>query len=201
MLKFYFEMLRPVVATVVACKELGIDEAPYSSELTELVIDLQLFAEQHHHTEMLNALLRRLCVVQLNETDYDTDLASISELRKVTVDDLDEQFISACTPWRELNKVSELMKFLTLRWVDRFNVVFVVRHRIWTLVAIAVRCYRQTGRQRYLQQLLTGWSKVTELLQTLDDVDDREALERIETTVRAIPEKVVFPIDDTPAQQ
>ena len=204
MLKFYFEMLRSVVATVVACKELGIDEAPYSSELTELVIDLQLFAEQHHHTEMLNALLRRLCVVQLNETDYDTDLTSIDELQKVTVDDLDAQFVGTIMPWENVNEISELMKFLILRWLDRFDVgsddrysyalVDGVRYQIWSLVVTVMReLADRYWVECYAIYLFAAWAKVIELLPMLEAAYNYEILEKFETTVRAIPERVVSP--------
>ena len=77
MLKLYFTLLKSAVARIVVCRGicggLGIEELRDSERRLQAVANLKLFAEQHHHTEMLEALFRRLCVVQLNETDYDTN--------------------------------------------------------------------------------------------------------------------------------
>ena len=208
MLKLYFTLLKSAVARIVVCRGicggLGIEELRDSERRLQAVANLKLFAEQHHHTEMLNALLRRLCVVQLNETDYDTDLTSIDELQKVTVDDLDAQFVGTIMPWENVNEISELMKFLILRWLDRFDVgsddrysyalVDGVRYQIWSLVVTVMReLADRYWVECYAIYLFAAWAKVIELLPMLEAAYNYEILEKFETTVRAIPERVVSP--------
>ena len=209
MLKLYFTLLKSVVSRIVVCRGicggLGIEELRDSERRSQMVANLQLFAEQHHHTEMLEALFRRLRITQLNETDYDTDLTSIDELQKVTVDDLDAQFLGTIMPWENVNEISELMKFLILRWLDRLNVgsgewynyalADGVRYQIWSLVVTVMR--ELTDRywvECYAIHLFAAWAKVTELLPILlEAAYDHEILEKFKTTVRAIPERVVSP--------
>ena len=209
MLKLYFTLLKSAVARIVVCRgicgELGIEELKDSERRSQMVANLQRFAEQHHHTEMLEALFRRLRITQLNETDYDTDLTSIDELQKVTVDDLNAQFIDTIMPWENVNEISELMKFLILRWLDRLNVgsgewynyvlADGVRYQIWSLVVTVMReLADRYWVECYAIHLFAAWAKVTELLPiTLEAAYDREILEKFKTTVRAIPEKVVSP--------
>ena len=216
MLKLYFTLLRSAVARIVVCRgmcgELAIEELRDRERRLQTVASLKLFAEQHHHTEMLEALFRRLRITQLNETDYDTDLTSIDELQKVTVDDLDAQFTGTIMPWENVNEISELMKFLILRWLDRFNaggtgdrvvsddwygyaLTDGVRYQIWSLVVTVMReLADRYWVECYAIHLFAAWAKVTELLPiTLEAAYDREILEKFKTTVRAIPERVVSP--------
>lgn len=77
MLKLYFTLLKSAVARIVVCRgicgEPAIEELRNSERRLQAVANLKLFAEQHHHTEMLEALFHRLRITQLNETDYDTN--------------------------------------------------------------------------------------------------------------------------------
>ena len=208
MLKLYFTLLKSAVARIVVCRGicggLGIEELRDSERRLQAVANLKLFAEQHHHTEMLEALFRRLRITQLNETDYDTDLTSIDELQKVTVDDLDAQFVGTIMPWENVNEISELMKFLILRWLDRFDVgsddrysyalVDGVRYQIWSLVVTVMReLADRYWVECYAIYLFAAWAKVIELLPMLEAAYNYEILEKFETTVRAIPERVVSP--------
>ena len=160
---------------------------------------------------MLEPLFRRLRITRLNETDYDTDLTSIDELQKVTVDDLNAQFIDTIMPWENVNEISELMKFLILRWIDRFNAGGTgdrvvsddwygyaradgVRYQIWSLVITVMReLIDRYWVECYAIRLFAAWAKAIELLPVLESAYHHEILEKFETTVRAIPERVVSP--------
>ena len=185
-------MLKPEITTIAAWRERGLDDVILGiGKPTEAVTDLQLFAKQHHHAEMLEALFRRLRITQINETDYDVELTSIEELCKLRIDDLEEQFADNRPQWEQLNEISELMKFLILRWLDRIHDMCVIKTRIWSLVVTVLRV---SVDQRWLEHhtihLLAAWSKVSELLPTLKDVYNHETLARLETAVSEIPEKV-----------
>ena len=215
MLKLYFTLLKSAVARIVVCRGicggLGIEELRDSERRLQAVANLKLFAEQHHHTEMLEALFRRLRITQLNETDYDTDLTSIDELQKVTVDDLDAQFVGTIMPWENVNEISELMKFLILRWLDRFNAGGTgdrvvsddwygyacadgVRYQIWSLVVTVMReLADRYWVECYAIHFFAAWARVIERLPMLEAAYHHEILEKFETTVRAIPERVVSP--------
>ena len=220
MLKLYFTLLKSAVARIVVCRgicgELAIEELRDIERRWQAMANLKLFAEQHHQTEMLEALFRRLRITQLSETDYDTDLTSIDELQKVTVDDLDAQFVGTIMPWENVNEISELMKFLILRWLDRFNAGGTgdrvvsddwygyaradgVRYQIWSLVVTVMReLADRYWVECYAIHLFAAWAKVIELLPMLkaamlEAAYHHEILEKFETTVRAIPERVVSP--------
>ena len=208
MLKLYFTLLKSVVSRIVVCRgicgELGIEKLKDSERQSQIVANLQLFAEQHHHTEALNEIMHRLRIVQLNETDYDTDLTSIDELQKVTVDDLNAQFIDTIMPWENVNEISELMKFLILRLLDRFDVgsddrysyalADGVRYQIWSLVVTVMReLADRYWVECYAIHFFAAWARVIERLPMLEAAYHHEILEKFETTVRAIPEKVVSP--------
>ena len=135
-------------------------------------------------------------ITQLNETDYDTDLTYIDELQKVTVDDLNAQFIDTIMPWENVNEISELMKFLILRWLDRIHDLCLIKKRCWALLLIVNQLTINQFFVYYALQLHIAWSDVMKLLPyttretTVDD--DREILERLKTAVSAIPEKVFY---------
>ena len=198
MIRLYFELLKSAVARTVVCKSLGTDGvligtdgSTDSERLAKTVADLQLFAEQHRHTEMLDEIMHRLRIVKTSETDYDTELTSVEELCKLRSDDLEWRFQYFWVSWESVNEVSELMKFLILRWLDRIHDMCVIKTRIWSLVVTVLRV---SVDQRWLEHhtihLLAAWSKVSELLPTLKDVYNHETLARLETAVREIPEKV-----------
>ena len=195
MLRLYFELLKPEITTIAAWRERGLDDVILGiGKPTEAVTDLQLFAKQHHHTEMLEALFRRLRITQINETDYDVELTSIEELCKLRIDDLEEQFADNRPQWEQLNEISELMKFLILRWLDRIHDLLLIKKRCWALLLIVNQLTINQFFVYYALQLHVAWSDVMKLLPyttretTVDD--DRETLERLKTAVSAIPDKV-----------
>ena len=107
-------------------------------------------------------------------------------------------------PWENVNEISELMKFLILRWLDRFDVgsddrysyalVDGVRYQIWSLVVTVMReLADRYWVECYAIYLFAAWAKVIELLPMLEAAYNYEILEKFETTVRAIPERVVSP--------
>ena len=198
MIRLYFELLKSVLIRNIIYKRLGVNTVEVdtngfrdSEALMEMITDLQLFAEQHHHTEMLNEIMHRLRIVQLNETDYGTELTSSLEFDQMTVGDLEVRFNYYWTSWGTVNEVSELMKFLILRWIDRPSNKFVLKNWIWNLVVTVMRV---SVDQRWMQchtiQLFAAWSDVMKLLPTVEVVYDRETLERLKTAVSEIPEKV-----------
>ena len=191
----YFELLKPEITTIAAWRERGLDDVILGiGKPTEAVTDLQLFAKQHHHTEMLEALFRRLRITQINATDYDVELTSIEELCKLRIDDLEEQFTDNRPQWEQLNEISELMKFLILRWLDRIHDLCLIKKRCWALLSIVNQLTINQFFAYYALQLHAAWSDVMKLLPytaretTVDD--DRETLERLKTAVSAIPDKV-----------
>ena len=195
MLRLYFELLKPEITTIAAWRERGLDDVILGiGKPTEAVTDLQLFAKQHHQTEMLEALFRRLRITQINETDYDVEFISIEELCKLRIDDLEEQFTDNRPQWEQLNEISELMKFLILRWLDRIHDLFLIKKRCWALFFIVEPLTINQFFAYYALQLHVAWSEVIQLLPyttretTVDD--DRETLERLKTVVSAIPDKV-----------
>lgn len=195
MLRLYFELLKPEITTIAAWRERGLDDVILGiGKPTEAVTDLQLFAKQHHHTEMLEALFRRLRITQINETDYDVELTSIEELCKLRIDDLEEQFADNRPQWEQLNEISELMKFLILRWLDRIRDLCLIKKRCWALLSIVNQLTINQFFTYYALQLHIAWSDVMRLLPytthetTVDD--DRETLEQLKTAVSAIPDKV-----------
>lgn len=195
MLRLYFELLKPEITTIAAWRERGLDDVILGiGKPTEAVTDLQLFAKQHHHTEMLEALFRRLRITQINETDYDVELTSIEELCKLRIDDLEEQFADNRPQWEQLNEISELMKFLILRWLDRIHDLCLIKKRCWALLSIVNQLTINQFFTYYALQLHIAWSDVMRLLPytthetTVDD--DRETLEQLKTAVSAIPDKV-----------
>lgn len=195
MLRLYFELLKPEITTIAAWRERGLDDVILGiGKPTEAVTDLQLFAKQHHQTEMLEALFRRLRITQINETDYDVELTSIEELCKLRIDDLEEQFADNRPQWEQLNEISELMKFLILRWVDRIHDLCLIKKRCWALFLIVNQLTINQFFVYYALQLHSAWSAVMKLLPytthetTIED--DRETLERLKTAVSAIPDKV-----------
>ena len=195
MIRLYFELLKPEITTIAAWRERGLDDVILGiGKPTEAVTDLQLFAKQHHHTEMLEALFRRLRITQINETDYDVELTSIEELCKLRIDDLEEQFTDNRPQWEQLNEISELMKFLILRWLDRIHDLCLIKKRCWALLLIVNQLTINQFFVYYALQLHVAWSDVMKLLpytarETTND-DDRETLERLRTAVSAIPDKV-----------
>ena len=199
MIRLYFELLKPEITTIAAWRERGLDDVILGiGKPTEAVTDLQLFAKQHHHTEMLEALFRRLRITQINDTDYDVELTSIEELCKLRIDDLEEQFTDNRPQWEQLNEISELMKFLILRWLDRIHDLLLIKKRCWVLFSIVNQLTINQFFAYYALKLHVAWSDVMELLPytthetTVDD--DRETLERPKTAVSAIPDKA---FDDT----
>lgn len=195
MLRLYFELLKPEITTIAAWRERGLDDVILGiGKPTEAVTDLQLFAKQHHHTEMLEALFRRLRITQINETDYDVELTSIEELCKLRIDDLEEQFADNRPQWEQLNEISELMKFLILRWLDRIHDLCLIKKRCWALLSIVNQLTINQFFTYYALQLHIAWSDVMRLLPytthetTVDD--DRETLEQLKTAVSAIPDKM-----------
>lgn len=201
MIRLYFELLKSVLIRNIIYKGLGVNTVEVdtngfrdSEALMEMITDLQLFAEQHHHTEALNEIMHRLRIVQLNETDYGTELTSSLEFDQMTVGDLEVRFNYYWTSWGTVNEVSELMKFLILRWIDRPSNKFVLKNWIWNLVVTVMRVsVDQCWMQCHTIYLFAAWSDVMKLLPTLKDVYNHETLARLETTVRAIPERVVSP--------
>ena len=199
MIRLYFELLKSVLIRNIIYKRLGVntvevvgtDEFRDSEALMEMITDLQLFAEQHHHTEALNEIMHRLRIVQLNETDYGTELTSSLEYDQVTVGDLEVRFNYYWTSWGTVNEVSELMKFLILRWIDRPSNKFVLKNWIWNLVVTVMRVsIDQCWMQCHTIYLFAAWSDVMKLLPTSEVVYDCETLERLKTAVSAIPEKI-----------
>lgn len=199
MIRLYFELLKSVLIRNIVYKRLGIntvevvgtDEFRDSEALMEMITDLQLFAEQYQHTEALNEIMHRLRIVKLSETDYGTELTSSLEFDQVTVGDLEVRFNYYWTSWGTVNEVSELMKFLILRWIDRPSNKFVLRNWIWNLVVTVMRVSVDQGwMQWHIIQLFAVWSKVIELLPTSEVCYDPETLERLKTAVSEIPEKV-----------
>ena len=198
MIRLYFELLKSVLIRNIIYKRLGVNTVEVdtngfrdSEALMEMITDLQLFAEQHHHTEALNEIMHRLRIVQLNETDYGTELTSSLEFDQMTVGDLEVRFNYYWTSWGTVNEVSELMKFLILRWIDRPSNKFVLKNWIWNLVVTVMRV---SVDQRWMQchtiYLFAAWSDVMKLLPTVEVVYDCETLERLKTAVSEIPEKV-----------
>ena len=210
MIRLYFELLKSVLIRNVVGKlcvrldtnrpEVGTDGLKDSEALTEMVTDLQLFAEQYHHTEILNEIMHRLRIVQraktwrsltLNETEYDTEIVSAVELEQVTVGDLELRFNFHWTSWGTVNEVSELMKFLILRWIGRPSNKFVLKNWIQSLVVTVMRIsVDQCWMQCHTIHLFAAWSKVIELLPTSEVAYDQETLERLKTAVSEIPEKI-----------
>lgn len=198
MIRLYFELLKSVLIRNIVYKrlgtttaEVGTDGLKDSEALTEMITDLQLFAGQHHHTEALNEIMHRLRIVKLSETDYGTELTSSLEFDQVTVGDLEVRFNYYWTSWGTVNEVSELMKFLILRWIDRPSNKFVLRNWIWNLVVTVMRVsVDQHWMQWHIIQLFAVWSDVIGLLPTAEVVYDCETLERLKTAVSEIPEKV-----------
>ena len=198
MIRLYFELLKSVLIRNIIYKRLGVNTVEVdtngfrdSEALMEMITDLQLFAEQHHHTEALNEIMHRLRIVQLNETDYGTELTSSLEFDQMTVGDLEVRFNYYWTSWGTVNEVSELMKFLILRWIDRPSNKFVLKNWIWNLVVTVMRVsVGQCWMQCHTIQLFAAWSDVMKLLPTVEVVYDRETLERLKTAVSEIPEKV-----------
>ena len=201
MIRLYFELLKSAVARTVVCKSLGTDGvligtdgSTDSERLAKTVADLQLFAEQHRHTEMLDEIMHRLRIVKTNETDYDTELTSVEELCKLRSDDLEWRFQYFWVSWESVNEVSELMKFLILRWIDRPSNKFVLKNWIWNLVVTVMRVsIDQCWMQCHTIYLFAAWSDVMKLLPTSEVVYDCETLERLKTAVSEIPEKVASP--------
>ena len=195
MIRLYFELLKPEITTIAAWRERGLDDVILGiGKPTEAVTDLQLFAEQHHHTEMLEALFRRLRITQINATDYDVELTSIEELCKLRIDDLEEQFTDNRPQWEQLNEISELMKFLILRWLDRIHDLLLIKKRCWALLSIVEPLAINRFFAYYASQLFAAWADVVKLLlytthEPTND-DDHETLERLKTAVSAIPDKV-----------
>ena len=198
MIRLYFELLKSVLIRNIIYKRLGVNTVEVdtngfrdSEALMEMITDLQLFAEQHHHTEALNEIMHRLRIVQLNETDYGTELTSSLEFDQMTVGDLEVRFNYYWTSWGTVNEVSELMKFLILRWIDRPSNKFVLKNWIWNLVVTVMRVsVDQCWMQCHTIYLFAAWSDVMKLLPTVEVVYDRETLERLKTAVSEIPEKV-----------
>lgn len=199
MIRLYFELLKSVLIRNIIYKRLGVntvevvgtDEFRDSEALMEMITDLQLFAEQHHHTEALNEIMHRLRIVQLNETDYGTELTSSLEFDQMTVGDLEVRFNYYWTSWGIVNEVSELMKFLILRWIGRPSNKFVLKNWIWNLVVTVMRVsIDQCWMQCHTIYLFAAWSDVMKLLPTSEVVYDCETLERLKTAVSAIPEKI-----------
>lgn len=199
MIRLYFELLKSVLIRNIIYKRLGVntvevvgtDEFRDSEALMEMITDLQLFAEQHHHTEALNEIMHRLRIVQLNETDYGTELTSSLEFDQMTVGDLEVRFNYYWTSWGTVNEVSELMKFLILRWIGRPSNKFVLKNWIWNLVVTVMRVsIDQCWMQCHTIYLFAAWSDVMKLLPTSEVVYDCETLERLKTAVSAIPEKI-----------
>lgn len=202
MIRLYFELLKSVLIRNIIYKRLGVntvevvgtDEFRDSEALMEMITDLQLFAEQHHHTEALNEIMHRLRIVQLNETDYGTELTSSLEFDQMTVGDLEVRFNYYWTSWGTVNEVSELMKFLILRWIGRPSNKFVLKNWIWNLVVTVMRVsIDQCWMQCHTIYLFAAWSDVMKLLPTSEVVYDCETLERLKTAVSEIPEKVAGP--------
>ena len=198
MIRLYFELLKSVLIRNIVYKrlgtttaEVGTDGLKDSEALTEMITDLQLFAEQHHHTEALNEIMHRLRIVKLSETDYGTELTSSLELDQVTVVDLEVRFNYYWTSWGTVNEASELMKFLILRWIDRPRNKFVLKNWIWNLVVTVMQVsVDQCWMQCHTIYLFAAWSDVMKLLPTVEVVYDCETLERLKTAVSEIPEKV-----------
>ena len=215
MIRLYFELLKSVLIRNIVYKRLGTTTAEVgtngfrdSEALMEMITDLQLFAEQHHHTEALNEIMHRLRIVKTNETDYGTELTSSLEYDQVTVGDLEVRFNYYWTSWETVNEMSELMKFLILRWLDRFNAGGTgdrvvsddwygyaradgVRYQIWSLVVTVMReLADRYWVECYAIRLFAAWAKVIELLPTSEVVYDCKTLERLKTAVSEIPEKV-----------
>ena len=198
MIRLYFELLKSVLIRNIVYKrlgtttaEVGTDGLKDSEALTEMITDLQLFAGQHHHTEALNEIMHRLRIVKLSETDYGTELTSSLELDQVTVVDLEVRFNYHWPSWETVNEMSELMKFLILRWIDRPSNKFVLKNWIWNLVVTVMRVsVDQCWMQWHIIQLFAVWSDVIGLLPTAEVVYDPETLERLKTAVSEISEKV-----------
>lgn len=198
MIRLYFELLKSVLIRNIIYKRLGVNTVEVdtngfrdSEALMEMITDLQLFAEQHHHTEALNEIMHRLRIVQLNETDYGTELTSSLEYDQVTVGDLEVRFNYYWTSWGTVNEVSELMKFLILRWIDRPSNKFVLKNWIWNLVVTVMRVsIDQCWMQCHTIYLFAAWSDVMKLLPTSEVAYDQETLERLKTAVSEIPEKI-----------
>lgn len=198
MIRLYFELLKSVLIRNIIYKRLGVNTIEVdtngfrdSEALMEMITDLQLFAEQHHHTEALNEIMHRLRIVQLNETDYGTELTSSLEFDQMTVGDLEVRFNYHWTSWGTVNEVSELMKFLILRWIDRPSNKFVLKNWIQSLVVTVMRIsVDQCWMQCHTIHLFAAWSKVIELLPTSEVAYDQETLERLKTAVSEIPEKI-----------
>ena len=198
MIRLYFELLKSVLIRNIVYKrlgtttaEVGTDGLKDSEALTEMITDLQLFAGKYQHTEALNEIMHRLRIVKVNETDYGTELTSSLEFDQVTVGDLEVRFNYYWTSWGTVNEVSELMKFLILRWVDRPSNKFVLKNWIWNLVVTVMRVsVDQHWMQWHIIQLFAVWSDFIGLLPTAEVVYDCETLERLKTAVSAIPEKV-----------
>lgn len=198
MIRLYFELLKSVLIRNIIYKRLGVNTVEVdtngfrdSEALMEMITDLQLFAEQHHHTEALNEIMHRLRIVQLNETDYGTELTSSLEFDQMTVGDLEVRFNYYWTSWGTVNEVSELMKFLILRWIDRPSNKFVLKNWIWNLVVTVMRVsIDQCWMQCHTIYLFAAWSDVMKLLPTSEVVYDYETLERLKTAVSEISEKV-----------
>lgn len=201
MIRLYFELLKSVLIRNIIYKRLGVNTVEVdtngfrdSEALMEMITDLQLFAEQHHHTEALNEIMHRLRIVQLNETDYGTELTSSLEFDQMTVGDLEVRFNYYWTSWGTVNEVSELMKFLILRWIGRPSNKFVLKNWIWNLVVTVMRVsVDQCWMQCHTIYLFAAWSDVMKLLPTSEVVYDCETLERLKTAVSEIPEKVASP--------
>ena len=198
MIRLYFELLKSVLIRNIVYKrlgtttvEVGTDGLKDSEALTEMITDLQLFAEQYQHTEALNEIMHRLRIVKLSETDYGTELTSSLELDQVTVGDLEVRFNYHWPSWETVNEMSELMQFLILRWIGRPSNKFVLKNWIWNLVVTVMRVsVDQWWMQWHIIQLFAVWSDVIGLLPTAEVVYDPETLERLKTAVSAIPEKV-----------
>ena len=198
MIRLYFELLKSVLIRNIVYKrlgtttaEVGTDGLKDSEALTEMITDLQLFAGKYQHTEALNEIMHRLRIVKVNETDYGTELTSSLEFDQVTGGDLEVRFNYYWTSWGTVNEVSELMKFLILRWVDRPSNKFVLKNWIWNLVVTVMRVsVDQHWMQWHIIQLFAVWSDFIGLLPTAEVVYDCETLERLKTAVSAIPEKV-----------
>ena len=198
MIRLYFELLKSVLIRNIVYKRLGTTTAEVGTDgysdsgaLKEMVTDLQLFAEQYQHTEALNEIMHRLRIVQLNETDYGTELTSSLEFDQMTVGDLEVRFNYYWTSWGTVNEVSELMKFLILRWIDRPSNKFVLKNWIWNLVVTVMRVsVDQCWMQWHIIRLFAVWSDFIGLLPTAEVVYDPETLERLKTAVSEIPEKV-----------
>ena len=201
MIRLYFELLKSVLIRNIIYKRLGVNTVEVdtngfrdSETLMEMITDLQLFAEQHHHTEALNEIMHRLRIVKLSETDYGTELTSSLEFDQMTVGDLEVRFNYYWTSWGTVNEVSELMKFLILRWIDRPSNKFVLKNWIWNLVVTVMRVsIDQCWMQCHTIYLFAAWSDVMKLLPTVEVVYDCETLEQLKTAVSEIPEKVASP--------